>query len=71
LETSPALGITVGLGIILAVAKATLIGSFTPILFMKMNIDPAISTGPVITVLNDIIGLTIYLYTATRVFSML
>ncbi len=71
LETSPALGITVGLGIILAVAMATLIGSFTPLLFLKMNIDPAISTGPVITVLNDIIGLTIYLYTATRVFSML
>ncbi|MCZ6540793.1 MAG: magnesium transporter [Nitrospinae bacterium] len=71
LETSPALGITVGLGIILAVTMATLIGSFTPLLFLKMNIDPAISTGPVITVLNDIIGLTIYLYTATRVFSML
>ncbi len=71
LETSPALGITVGLGIILAVAMATIIGSFTPLLFLKMNIDPAISTGPVITVLNDIIGLLIYLYTATRVFSIL
>lgn len=71
LDTSPALGITVGLGVILAVSMATLIGSFTPLLFLKMNIDPAISTGPVITVVNDIIGLIIYLYTATKVFSML
>lgn len=71
LDTSPALGITVGLGITLAVAMATLIGSFTPLLFLKMNIDPAISAGPVVTTLNDSIGLIIYLYTATRVFSML
>lgn len=71
LNTSSALGVTVGLGIFLAVATATLIGSFTPLLFMKLKIDPAISAGPVVTVVNDIIGLTIYLYTATRVFSML
>ncbi len=71
LNTSPALGVTVGLGIILAVATATLIGSFTPLLFMKLNIDPAISTGPMVTVINDIIGLAIYLFTATTVFSIL
>ncbi len=71
LKTSPALGITVGLGIILAVAMATLIGSFTPLLFLKLKIDPAISTGPMVTVINDIIGLAIYLFTATTVFSML
>ena len=71
LQTSPALGITVGLGIILAVTMATLIGSFTPLLFLKLNIDPAISTGPVVMVINDIIGLAIYLFTATTVFSIL
>jgi len=71
LQTSPALGVTVGLGIILAVAMATLIGSFTPLLFLKFNIDPAISTGPVVMVINDIVGLAIYLFTATTVFSIL
>ncbi len=69
LKTTPALGATVALGIFLAVAMATLIGSFTPILLIKLNIDPAISTGPVVTVINDIIGLVIYLYTATTIFS--
>jgi magnesium transporter len=50
---------------------ATLIGSFTPLLFLKLKIDPAISTGPMVTVINDIIGLSIYLFTATTVFSIL
>ena len=71
LNTSSALGVTVGLGIILAVATATLIGSYTPLLFLKLKIDPAISTGPMVTVINDIIGLAIYLFTATTVFSTL
>ena len=71
LQTSPALGITVGLGIILAVVMATLIGTFTPLLFLRLNIDPAISTGPVVMVINDIFGLAIYLLTATTVFSIL
>ena len=71
LKTSSALGVIVGLGIFLAVTMATLIGSFTPLLCMKLKIDPAISAGPVVTVVNDIIGLTIYMYTATKVFSIL
>ena len=64
LNTDPLLGIVVGTGIILAVSIASLVGSLTPILFINLEIDPAISTGPVITVVNDILGLTIYLATA-------
>jgi len=58
------LGLTVGMGIVLAVAMASILGTFTPFIFYKMNIDPAISTGPVITVINDILGLFIYLSTS-------
>ena len=64
LNTDPLLGIVVGTGIILAVSIASLVGSLTPILFINLEIDPAISTGPVITVVNDILGLAIYLTTA-------
>lgn len=61
---SPALlGMAVGLGIILAVAMATVLGSLMPFIFYKMKIDPAISAGPIITVINDILGLFIYLST--------
>jgi len=64
LNTEPILGIVVGTGIILAVSLASLVGSLTPIIFINLDIDPAISTGPIITVANDILGLTIYLVTA-------
>ncbi len=64
LNTDPILGVVVGTGIILAVSVAALVGSLTPIIFINMDIDPAISTGPIITVANDILGLAIYLITA-------
>jgi magnesium transporter len=64
LNADPLLGLVVGTGIVLAVSVASLVGSLTPILFINLKIDPAISTGPVITVVNDIIGLAIYLATA-------
>ena len=71
LHTNPVLGWVVGTGIILAVSIASMIGSLTPILFINLNIDPAISTGPIITVINDILGLAIYLATAAYFFSNL
>jgi len=70
LEASPLLGLTVGLGIFLAVSMACIFGSLTPWFFVKVNIDPAISAGPVVTVINDIIGLLIYLSTTALLFSI-
>lgn len=71
LASNPMLGLAVGLGIVLAVAMASFIGSLTPWVFMKLDIDPAISTGPVVTTVNDIAGLFIYLTTTTLLFSLL
>lgn len=71
LASNPMLGLSVGVGIILAVSVAAFIGSFTPWIFMKLDIDPAISTGPVVTVVNDILGLLIYLSTTTLLFMLL
>ena len=64
LNADPLLGFVVGTGIILAVSLASLVGSLTPIIFINLDIDPAVSTGPIITVANDILGLAIYLVTA-------
>ena len=71
LQTSPLLGVAVGLGIIFAVSVAALIGSTGPILFLRANIDPAISAGPFVTVTNDIIGIAIYLLTTSYIYSAL
>ncbi|MZH04200.1 MAG: magnesium transporter [Nitrospinae bacterium] len=69
LKADPLLGVVVGTGIILAVSLASLVGSLTPILFINLDIDPAISTGPIITVANDILGLAVYLVTAKIILS--
>ena len=71
LNTNPILGIVVGTGIILAISVASFVGSLAPILLINLDIDPAISTGPIITVINDVLGLAIYLATAVYFFSIL
>ena len=39
---------------------AGLVGSATPLILYRLNIDPALATGPFITTANDILGLLIY-----------
>jgi len=40
---------------------AAFVGASIPVLLKKINIDPAIATGPFITTSNDVLGLLIYL----------
>ncbi len=49
-----------GLGISAALAISTCLGAFLPVIFHKKNIDPAVSTGPLITTAIDVLGLGIY-----------
>ncbi len=57
-------GLVVGIGLALAMILASILGAFVPVLFNRLKIDPAIASGPIITALIDIIGLSIYLFTA-------
>jgi magnesium transporter len=64
-----------GLGLLLfgslwiVIIAASFIGSSAPLLFHRWRIDPAIATGPFITVCNDIVGLVIYLSLASAYLS--
>lgn len=40
---------------------AATFGTFVPLTLEKMKVDPAIATGPFITITNDIIGMMIYM----------
>ena len=40
---------------------ASVFGTFVPIMLEKLKIDPAIATGPFVTVTNDIVGMVIYM----------
>ncbi len=51
--------------IIVAMTVGTFVGSMIPLLMNKLNIDPAVASGPFITTINDIISMLIYFGLAT------
>lgn len=60
-----ALGLVVGLAMTCAISVASIMGTLAPALFKRLKVDPAISSGPVVTTFNDILGILIYFVIAT------
>lgn len=60
-------GITasVSLSLFAVVLFASIFGTLVPITLSKLKIDPALATGPFITITNDIIGMMIYMFVAS------
>lgn len=54
------IGLSVGLAMLSAILLSTSLGLMLPFLFRKIGIDPAISSGPLITTINDIISSALY-----------
>jgi magnesium transporter len=59
----------VGMAMFSAIMVATTLGLFLPFLFRRIGIDPAISSGPLVTTANDSISVAIYM-TLTLVLTM-
>ncbi|MFB0525664.1 MAG: magnesium transporter [Phycisphaerae bacterium] len=53
--------IAFGSGMFAAIMVATTLGLFLPFLFRRIGIDPAISSGPLVTTANDSISVAIYM----------
>lgn len=64
-ESMAMIGLVAGMGICLSMTLAASLGALLPLLFQKLNIDPAVATGPVVTTGIDIVGLTIYFVLAS------
>ncbi|GAA0342658.1 magnesium transporter [Bacillus carboniphilus] len=64
-QQSLVLGFVIGASLLLTLIFGTLAGTIIPILLYKINIDPAIASGPLITTINDILSLFIYFGLAT------
>lgn len=64
-QGNPMLGLVIGLSLFSTIVVSTLAGATIPILIQKMKFDPAVASGPFITTINDIVGLTIYFTIAT------
>jgi magnesium transporter len=60
------LAAAVGLAIFAAGAVATSVGSFLPWAFSRVGYDPALGSGPVGTVIQDVLSLVIYFWIAQR-----
>jgi magnesium transporter len=56
----PELGIVVGLSMFLTLTVATTIGALLPLIFKLLNIDPALTSGPFVTTIKDVVALLIY-----------
>jgi magnesium transporter len=54
------LSLVVSVALVTVVIFASLLGTITPLILERFNIDPALATGPFITTINDVIGLGVY-----------
>ena len=57
--------IAVSVSLFSVVIFASIFGTFVPLTLEKLKIDPALATGPFISITNDIIGMVIYTTVST------
>ncbi len=55
------LGAVVAFAMVMIVLYSGFAGAAVPLMLKKLNVDPALATGPFISTSNDILGLFIYL----------
>ncbi len=67
---SMALSYTVGTSLFAVIIIAAIFGTLVPLVLDKVRIDPALATGPFITTMNDIIGLSVYFLFAKLFFQI-
>lgn len=61
----PVLGIIVGTSMFLSILVAVFISTGFPFIFKKVNLDPAVASGPFATMISDVATMTIYFATAS------
>ncbi len=66
--TSIKFSIILSISLLVIMINATMIGAIVPFVLNKLNIDPAIATGPFVTTMNDIVGLVIYFTLITHIY---
>ena len=70
IDTNPMIGAVVGLSICSSMLIATGVGTLTPLMLRKLDIDPAIATGPFVTTSIDILGVILYFLIAGLLLSV-
>ena len=57
------LSLIVSIALFSVVVFASLIGTITPLILNRFGFNPAVASGPFITTINDLLGLTVYFLT--------
>ncbi|CAD2071497.1 magnesium transporter MgtE [Jeotgalicoccus coquinae] len=70
-QGSAVLGIVIGVSLLCTLIIGTLAGTIIPLILNRLNVDPAVASGPLITTINDILSLLIYFGIATAFLSYL
>ncbi|MEG1292369.1 MAG: magnesium transporter, partial [Lachnospiraceae bacterium] len=50
----------IGAALMVAMMISGFTGTIIPIIFKKLNIDPAVASGPLITTINDLVAVVVY-----------
>ena len=53
----------IGLSLMVAMVISGAVGTLIPLFFKKINIDPAVASGPLITTINDLVAVVAYYWT--------
>ncbi|MGD9007439.1 MAG: magnesium transporter [Desulfobacteraceae bacterium] len=64
------LAVSVGSALMSSMTIAALVGSFVPMIMARINIDPAVATGPFVTTAIDIISVFFYFMIATTLLEL-
>ena len=70
ISESWALAATVSVALITVILCASFLGTFVPLMMNRFKINPALATGPFVTTLNDIIGISIYFLVGRLLYSV-
>ncbi len=71
ISESWALAATVSVALFTVILCASFLGTFVPLTMHRFKINPALATGPFVTTLNDIIGISIYFLVGRLLYSTL
>ena len=71
INESWALAGTVSVALLTVILCASFLGTFVPLMMNRFKINPALATGPFVTTLNDIIGISIYFIVGRILYNVL
>ncbi len=64
------LAATVSIALMTVILFASFLGTFVPLTMNRFKINPALATGPFVTTLNDIVGISIYFIVGRLLYNM-